>query len=231
MTPFALDHPAVSAYLQRLDAATAHLPEDERIEIQEGIRSHLIAALAEAHTDADMHQALDALGAPEEIVGTAAPGAAVAPPAAPPTQRASARGALEIIAVIFLLVGAFVVPFAGWVIGVVLLWLSKAWTTGEKWLGTLVVPGGLATSLLLTFWGGFLSVETCSAVGPPAPVVGRNGQTLDFTLPNPEESVTVCSGGVPPWLFVAIVAFLVIAPIVVNIYLLRVAGRRPAATA
>jgi len=31
-----------------------------------------------------------------------------------------------------------------WVVGVVLLWRSRAWTLRDKLIGTLVVPGGLA---------------------------------------------------------------------------------------
>jgi formate hydrogenlyase subunit 3/multisubunit Na+/H+ antiporter MnhD subunit len=31
-----------------------------------------------------------------------------------------------------------------WVVGVVLLWRSRAWTPRDKLIGTLVVPGGLA---------------------------------------------------------------------------------------
>ncbi|MBE2320666.1 hypothetical protein DVA67_032195 [Solirubrobacter sp. CPCC 204708] len=31
-----------------------------------------------------------------------------------------------------------------WVVGVVLLWRSRAWTLRDKVIGTLVVPGGLA---------------------------------------------------------------------------------------
>src|SRR3954452_7606151 len=31
-----------------------------------------------------------------------------------------------------------------WVVGVVLLWRSPVWTTRDKLIGTLVVPGGLA---------------------------------------------------------------------------------------
>ena len=30
-----------------------------------------------------------------------------------------------------------VIPFAGWVVGVVLIWLSRLWTTRDKLIGTL----------------------------------------------------------------------------------------------
>lgn len=214
MTPFALDHPAVQAYLQRLDAATAHLPADERIEIAEGIRSHLITALGEASSEADVRTVLDALGEPEEIVGTPPPAPAQAPAApvwVPPTPRAatSGRGALEIAAVIFLLLGAIIVPFVGWFIGVVLLWCSKTWTTGQKWLGTLVLPGGLAIVPALVMLTPLIA-ETCTTTD-------SNGVTL-----------TQCSGGLPTWVTIAVALLCVGAPIATSIYLLRAAGRAPA---
>ncbi|HEY5195981.1 MAG TPA: hypothetical protein VIJ51_03025 [Solirubrobacteraceae bacterium] len=36
----------------------------------------------------------------------------------------------------------------GWLVGLVLLWSSRLWTTREKLFGTLIVPGGIATALL-----------------------------------------------------------------------------------
>ena len=53
------------------------------------------------------------------------------------------RGWVETVAIVLLLVGGFVGGF-GWLIGVVVFWLSEPWTTFDKLLGTLVVPGGLA---------------------------------------------------------------------------------------
>jgi hypothetical protein len=38
---------------------------------------------------------------------------------------------------------------AAWPIGIFLLWRSSAWTRTEKVLGTLVIPGGFWTALLL----------------------------------------------------------------------------------
>ena len=43
---------------------------------------------------------------------------------------------LEVIALV-----ALVIPFLGWVVGVVLVWLSRLWTTGDKLIATL---GGLS---------------------------------------------------------------------------------------
>ena len=220
MIPFALDHPAVQGYLRRLDLATAHLPADERVDILEGIRSHLLTVMAEAETEADVHRALDALGSPEEIVGTPAP--APAPPRFQMPQLpppGSARGALEIVAVIFLLAGAFIIPVIGWVVGVVLLWVSKAWTTREKWLGTLVLPGGLGAAALLAFASPFaigFAAPSCSS-GVAMTGRGRAVQVQEL-----------CTSGFPMIVLIFIGLFVLIAPVVTAIYLLRAAGRRPA---
>jgi hypothetical protein len=71
-----------------------------------------------------------------------------------------------------------IIPVLRWFIGVVLLWVSDAWNTRDKLLGTFVVPGGLAVPLVLaqtvgsgrgcvsTFDnGGRLIKQTCSG-GP-----------------------------------------------------------------
>jgi hypothetical protein len=83
--------------------------------------------------------ALDRLGAPEEIV------AAERPPA---EAGADGRGTREWSAIFLLLFGGFLAGF-GWIVGVILLWSSRAWTTRDKWIGTLVIPGGLATAVFV----------------------------------------------------------------------------------
>jgi hypothetical protein len=49
---------------------------------------------------------------------------------------------LEVITLVALLI-----PFLGWVVGVVLLWLSPSWTTREKRIGTLLALGVGALAL------------------------------------------------------------------------------------
>ena len=79
-------------------------------------------------------------------------------------QRRPARPAtawLEVIALVLL-----VIPFVGWVVGVVLVWLSRLWTTRNRLIGTL---GGL--SWLVAGLG-----TSISAQGPrPVWVVGAGG--------------------------------------------------------
>lgn len=187
----ALDHPLVRDYLRRLDRATKALPPDERRDVREGIRGHLVDALAGASGEADIRNVLEALGEPEEIVPQSA---------LPPVRR---RGALEIAAVILLAVGSFMLPIVGWFIGVVLLWVSTAWTTGQKVLGTLIWPGGLAAPLLLAVVP--LRAATCATEG----------------------TMTVCeeAGAFSHVVGFFVFALALLAPIAVAVYLLRTADR------
>jgi hypothetical protein len=88
-------------------------------------------------------------------------------------------GVLEVFALIGLLIGGLVIPVVGWFVGVALLWGSRAWTTREKLLGTLVVPGGLATSFFVLVYGMSASVSGgCSEeVSPGAPPIGCEDET------------------------------------------------------
>ena len=62
-----------------------------------------------------------------------------------------------------LLVGGFLWG-VGWLVGVVLLWLSDAWTIRQKLIGTFVVPGGLALPLYLLI----VATLATSSGGPAA---------------------------------------------------------------
>ena len=72
-----------------------------------------------------------------------------------PAPRAADPDAYPVLTVLMLMLGGFVLPFVGWLAGVVMLWTGRAWTVGEKWLGTLVwpavvgVPGGLLVAGVL----------------------------------------------------------------------------------
>lgn len=134
-------HPLVDAYRKRLVSAARHLPRRERRDLLDALEEHLAAGAHEGASEADVRNMLEDLGDPEEIVEAAQPPAASRP------------GLLEVAAVVLLLVGAFFPPVAGWILGVALLWASPAWSVSQKWLGTLVVPGGLAAPLLLAWYG------------------------------------------------------------------------------
>lgn len=122
-------------------------------------------ARGEAGTPAQLQALLERLGPPEDIVAAAwetvdsrradfAAGAArsTAPPGPPwpaagvsyglpggpppATASPSRWGGLEIAAVVLLCIGGFIVPFVGTIVGLVLAWISPAWSTAEKWVAT-----------------------------------------------------------------------------------------------
>jgi uncharacterized membrane protein len=157
----------VADYLERLDRELRDLPRARRRELVEEISGHIAEARADLETEneASIRSLLDRLGEPEDIAAEARGRVGV-------ERRGSA---LDIVALIFLLIGGVVLPVLGWVIGVVLLWISETWTTTEKVIGTLIVPGGLALPLFLTLVTA--SAETCSgSPGEPLTCTGGPSQ-------------------------------------------------------
>lgn len=49
-----------------------------------------------------------------------------------------------------------------WVAGVVLLWRSRAWSTRDKLVGTLLVPGGVAFAAYVVVDGWLLLRDACA---------------------------------------------------------------------
>jgi len=108
-----------------------------------------------------------------------------------------------------------VLPVIGWIVGVVLLWASNAWTVRDKLIGTLVLPGGL----MLPFGLFFLAAGNGGGGG----CVQVNG--------GPETCTDDGSQGLNA-LALAILVVTVLAPIVTTAYLaLRMRTRTAAATA
>ena len=122
----------VDEYLRRLEIELMDLPAEKRLEILDEIRSHIAEERAGIpnESDADVMNLLDRLGDPTEIAAEARSGGE--------RQRLSSvtahLGTLEVLALVLTLLA--------WPAGVVLLWVSRAWTTREKLLGTLLPPGG-----------------------------------------------------------------------------------------
>lgn len=219
----------VDDYLERLDRAARVLPDERRVELVAEIREHVAQARAATGQDeAAARTALDRLGSPEEIVAAAREDLPPAGPAAPPSYAPAPRGTgLEVAAVLLLTVGSLV-PVVGWLVGVVLLWLSSLWRTREKVLGTLVVPFGPGG--LLTF-GALLPLgrtETCTSV--PAPVPPDAG-SLAPADPGPlaPEGFTCSVSGPPEWAYPAVLGAAVLASVAVAVLLLRRAQQRAAA--
>ncbi len=136
----------VREYIGRLEAAAWPLAEDRRRELVGEVREHIDTALSEAgrRDDVTVHNVLERLGRPEEIVaseveplpsrprwdGTGAPG---------PVATAPAWGVVEVAAVLLLTFGAILLPLVGPALGLGLVWVSTRWTTREKLIATTIV--------------------------------------------------------------------------------------------
>jgi uncharacterized membrane protein len=155
-------HPAAAAYLKRLRHASRRLPRDARQDLISDIEAHLHEAIEADTSEAEVLIVLDRLGSPDEIVAAQLSDTA--------TPAGNARGTREWAAIILLLLGGFA-GGVGWLIGLFLLWSSRAWATKDKLIGTLILPGGLAIVLVV----GVLvaSSETCTGgTGIPARCTG-----------------------------------------------------------
>jgi hypothetical protein len=201
MTPDEL----ISDYLEKLDAELADLPRAARRDVTEEISAHIAELRADRDSEADVRAVLDRLGDPAEIAADARERFDVQP---------RTRSRLDVAAIIFLSIGSLVLPVFGWFVGLILLWMSNAWNTRDKVLGTLFVPGGLGTAFLLLQTVG--SSEAC------VQSFDEQGRTIDQT----------CSGGSSTFddvFWPALVIALVVASITTTIYLalrLRRSNRR-----
>lgn len=135
-----LQHPLVRAYLDELRRLLAGSPDRDLV--VDGIALHIEEAVVDAPEDRDRIRAvLDELGDPSTIAADARTPAPTAP--APFLQRRA--GALLIV--LLLAVGGLVVPVAGWIVGVGMLWFSKGWTVLDKLIGTFATPVVLAVAV------------------------------------------------------------------------------------
>lgn len=209
------DHPAVQAYLERLDRAAAHLAPERRAELRAEIVSHVADAVPPDADDALVHEALRRLGPPEDIVAAEQ---GDHPSADQPGAEAPTGVAHEVLAVVFLTVGS-VIPVVGWLVGLVLLWTSRLWSTREKLLATLVFPGGPGIGLFVAVPLALFAGEACTSVTTVDPVTGA-----------PAQGPETCTGGsgVPPWVTTAAFVLYVLLPFVVGFLLYRRAARRAA---
>lgn len=186
----------VGDYLTRLRSASRELPTDERGELQAQIAEHLRDALPTGSSDADARIVLARLGDPGELVAQYLDRLELTP------RRV---GRQEWFAIILLLVGGFIL-FVGWVAGVVLLWRSRAWTVREKLVGTLLLPGGVATAL----WVGL--------------VVGTHGVDCGTFHAHAGATAVSCTGGsstISNALTAALLIALVLVPIGSAVFLMR----------
>ncbi len=149
-------HPVATAYLQQVRREGRDLPSDRLAELLIDLEEHLSTAIPADASEEDARGVLGRFGDPREIVAAERPELVVS---------AEHRGPREWAAVFLLLFG-FIAAGVGWVVGVVLLWRSRAWTTRDKLIGTLVLPGGLfSTVVLLLLALGRPRKEICTRYG------------------------------------------------------------------
>ncbi len=127
----------VDDYLSRLEEAAAHLQRSRRAELIAEIREHIEAALREeeAAGEVAVRNVLERLGPPEEIVEAAEPA---------PEAEQRPTGKLEVAAMVTL-----VVPFIGWLFGIAMVLISRAWSNREKTIGTALALLAVVPFLVL----------------------------------------------------------------------------------
>lgn len=181
MTASNLHQPAAE-WLDRLRAAADRLPPSERADLVSEIEAHLAESIPPGASEAQVRDALDRLGDPDAIVAEAAG----------PPQEGPGRGAHEWAAVILLLVGGFLL-LIGWIVGVVLLWTSRAWTLRDKLIGTLVLPGGLALGYVFLAFGTLGAAQVCTQFQGQQPVChgGHSGPASALLLAGMVASVAL----------------------------------------
>jgi len=209
----------VERYLARLDTAMRGAPSDTRHELLDDIREHIDAARSQAADDSEIEvrEILDRLGPPEQIAREA-----WSAPASPP----AVAGLLEVAAVILLLVGGVIVPFFGWIVGVVLLWCSKVWSPRAKAIGTLVIPGGLLLASFLLLAVPLSTSTSCEAA--PSPATSQTTVAIGAPSPAPTpDAVDDCDSSTSSsaWFGIGALVLAVALPVGTSVYLTRAARR------
>jgi hypothetical protein len=193
----------INDYVKQLDAELSGLPRASRREVVQEISTHIAAGRAELEdeSEAEIRALLDRLGDPADIAAEARDRFGVRP---------RKRTWVEVVALVLLPFGGVVLPVVGWFVGVVLLWVSDAWTTRDKLLGTLVVPGGLTLPVFFLFTAG--SSAHCLES------FDERGRLISKT----------CSGGPSDFsriFWPSFVIAMVLATLAMTVYLARRSGR------
>ena len=130
----------VRSYLGELDRTLAGVPDDVRQGIVVGVAEELEgldAAAAASRIESLGDPAFIAAEARAEARAGAAPNPSAAKLA---PSRASEQRWYVVVTALLLEFGGLLVPLAGWVAGIMLLWASPLWTRGEKLVATIVPP-------------------------------------------------------------------------------------------
>jgi hypothetical protein len=178
----------VDDYLQRLEVAAARLQRSRRAELVAEIREHIEAALRQEDTanEAAVRNVLERLGPPEEIVEAAEPARA---------PSATRVGTLEITALLALLV-----PVIGWLVGIVLVLVSEAWSNRDKLIGVGLALLPVLVPLFLIIVGAESGDEELVPVGDDRPV-GREETGSGSGLGGVEVLILGMLAGLPSALY------------------------------
>jgi hypothetical protein len=224
MMPAAHADQIISGYLSRLEVAVRTLPGGRGGELLDVFREHIAEARAQLvdESDADLLNILDRLGDPADIVAEERARLGVGSPA-----PADSRNLVDILAIVALLLV--------WPVGVVLLWISEAWSTRDKLIGTLLPPGGylgvITIEVLLRGTPGFVAICTNSTSDSAGAGGAVGSSTFGTTCPSPAVTGAVDAGHV---LLILAAVILVVMPLLTAIYLglrLRRSGSRAVANA
>ena len=212
MTKRAL-HPLSDDYLRRLRQAGRHLPPARLRDLLSEIEGHLSEAIPLDASDHEALEVLERLGRPGDIIE------AEQPAAHPPADR---RGRREWAAVILLPLGGFAFEI-GWLVGLILLWSSRLWTTSVKLIGTLIIPGGLATTLFVFLVLDVALAGTSGAQPPLAPVPVRCRRFATGAMHC--HPTTGGASTATTLLYIALAVVLILGPIISAVCLARRAGK------
>ncbi|PWC07342.1 HAAS signaling domain-containing protein [Mycetocola zhujimingii] len=130
----------VRSYLAQLDSALEGIPAELARDIRSGVEEEL--AGLDAPTASER---IEELGDPVFIAAEARDAMGTVPARsvvleAPASTLSASRG-FAITAALLVGIGGFIVPIAGWIVGMVMMWMSSAWRRWEKWVATLAIPG------------------------------------------------------------------------------------------
>ena len=165
-------------YLDALDVAAAPLDLERRAELVAEIREHIDLALGEAggRDEATVRDVLSRLGSPDEIVAAEMGGAGSVEDGVSASEQASgsSRRALSVEsrALLWLTIGAIVLPFVGPAIG---LWVaagSMRWSLTQKRTAVLI--------FLVLSTMPFVLLVPAALAGEFMWIIGSGGFSLPF---------------------------------------------------
>ncbi|MDJ0336640.1 hypothetical protein [Cryobacterium sp. PH31-O1] len=191
----------VSAYLRSLDNELARVSEPVASQVRDGVAEELRSLSPEVALER-----MKQLGDPAHIAYEAQRDSADLnnSPAAAGRSRA-----YVIVTAVLVAFGGLVVPIVGWIAGIILLWLGKAWKPFQKIVATavpllVIVVGGV--------WGWFMPTTSTANQSPSSRGSGFDApQMEDFTIANALPALT--------WWHVVLIVLAV--NVVIAIWILR----------